>query len=173
MIDQPMPRMEHLYQDFILDHYRHPRGRGLRTPFDAEVCHVNPVCGDEITLRIRLKADDPDADRPDDPLSRPTDVSYEARGCSISQAAASVMFDQVEGLPLREALATGDEFRRLMNSAMDPNFEANEQVLGDGLAFAGVARYPARIKCALLPWMALRDAAVQVCEVAHDAGGGR
>lgn len=190
--------LEQLYQQVILDHYRNPHGKGLRDPFDAEVHHVNPTCGDEITLRLRLGADGTDATdqaalaeapshlgssselarkRPSQApliqaIERVADVSYDSQGCSISQASASVMFDQVEGQPLTRAIEIGEEFAALMRSATD-DVAIDEDVLGDGIAFSGVARYPARIKCALLPWMAFRDAAVRASEARDPQPGSR
>jgi len=144
-------KLESMYQEIILDHYRRPLHRGLRTPFDAEVHHVNPTCGDELTLRV-------DVDFANDP-ALVKDVSYEAQGCSISQAATSVMADLVIGESVEHALATQAEFLSMMQSrgAADPD----EDVLGDAVAFAGVSQYPARIKCALLSWMAFKDAVAQ------------
>jgi nitrogen fixation protein NifU and related proteins len=133
-----------LYQEIILDHYRNPHHRGLREPFEAEVHHVNPTCGDEVTLRVHV------AD------GRVADVSYDALGCSISQASASVMTDLVIGKPVDEAMAIHEEFLNLMQGK--GQVEPDEEVLEDGIAFAGVARFPARIKCALLSWMAWKDA---------------
>jgi nitrogen fixation NifU-like protein len=127
----------------------------LRDPFDAEVFHVNPTCGDEITLRVQLGGDDTIAD-----------VSYWNQGCSISQASASVLFDEVEGKTVTEAFATLDEFVDLMHAKGQA--EADEDVLGDLVAFSGVAKYPARVKCALLAWMALRDAVEQARATATD-----
>lgn len=141
--------VESMYQEVILDHYRNPHGRGLRDPYDTEVFHVNPTCGDEITLRVKLGDDGTIAD-----------VSYWNQGCSISQASASVLFDEVEGKSVTEAFATLDEFVELMHSKGQA--EPDEDVLGDLVAFTGVAKYPARVKCALLSWMALRDAVEQV-----------
>ena len=140
--------VESMYQEVILDHYRNPHGRGLRDPYDTEVFHVNPTCGDEITLRVKLGDDGTIAD-----------VSYWNQGCSISQASASVLFDEVEGKSVTEAFATLDEFVELMHS--QGQAEPDEDVLGDLVAFTGVAKYPARVKCALLSWMALRDAVEQ------------
>jgi len=140
--------VESMYQEVILDHYRNPHGRGLRDPYDTEVFHVNPTCGDEITLRVKLGDDGTIAD-----------VSYWNQGCSISQASASVLFDEVEGKSVTEAFATLDEFVELMHSKGQA--EPDEDVLGDLVAFTGVAKYPARVKCALLSWMALRDAVEQ------------
>ncbi|MDX6286528.1 MAG: nitrogen fixation protein NifU [Frankiales bacterium] len=140
-------QLDSMYQEIILDHYRHPHGKGLREPYDVEVRHVNPTCGDEVTLRVRLNGDTVE------------DVSYEAQGCSISQAATSVLTDLVVGKPVDKGLAVGEEFRELMNSRGQT--EPDEDVLEDAVAFAGVARYPMRIKCALLGWMAFRDAVAQ------------
>jgi nitrogen fixation NifU-like protein len=137
--------LESLYQEIILDHYRNPHRSGLREPFDAEVHHVNPVCGDEVTLRVRLDGNTVE------------DVSYAAQGCSISQASTSVMTDLVVGRTLAEALETGEEFLRLMKGAAQPD----EERLEDAVAFTGVAKYPARVKCALLGWMAFKDAAAR------------
>ena len=144
-------QLESMYQQIILDHYRNPHHRGLREPFDAEVHHVNPVCGDEVTLRVALK------DVDGEPVVE--DISYDALGCSISQASASVMSDLVIGKPVTEAMRIGDAFLELMKSkgAVEPD----EDVLEDAVAFAGVSKYPARIKCALLGWMAWKDATAQ------------
>jgi nitrogen fixation protein NifU and related proteins len=143
--------LDSLYQEIILDHYRNPHHAGLREPYEAEVHHVNPTCGDEVTLRVHL----------DGSPANPTvsDVSYAAEGCSISQAAASVMSDLVIGRPLQDALATHEEFLALMQGK--GQVEPDEEVLEDGIAFAGVAKFPARVKCALLGWSAFRDAALQ------------
>lgn len=133
-----------LYQEIILDHYKHPQGAGLREHFDAEVHHVNPTCGDEITLRVDLDGD----------LIK--DVSYAAEGCSISQASASVMYELVHGKTVTEAFDILEEFHTMMQSK--GQIEPNEDVLEDAIAFAGVAKFPARVKCALLGWMAWKDA---------------
>ena len=144
-------QIQSLYQEIILDHYRNPHHKGLRDPYDAEVHHVNPTCGDEVTLRVSLK------DTPGGPVV--TDVSYDALGCSISQASASIMTDLVIGKPVSEAMEISQEFLELMQSkgAAEPD----EDVLEDAVAFAGVSKYPARIKCALLGWMAWKDATSQ------------
>jgi nitrogen fixation NifU-like protein len=141
------PHLESLYQEIILDHYRKPLHKGLRDPYDAQVHHLNPTCGDEITLRVHLDGD------------VVADVSYEGQGCSISQASASVMADLVIGKALPEAIEIHEEFLRLMQSKGE--LVPDEDVLEDAVAFAGVSRYPARIKCALLSWMAWKDAAAQ------------
>ena len=140
-------QLESLYQEIILDHYRHPRHRGLREPFDAEVHHVNPTCGDEVTVRVRIENGVVD------------DVSYEGLGCSISQASESVMTELVLGRSLAEALAVQEEFLALMQGR--GTVEPDEDRLEDAVAFAGVAKFPARVKCALLGWMAFKDAALR------------
>jgi len=145
------PQLSSMYQDIILDHYRNPHHRGLRDPFDAEVYHVNPTCGDEVTLRVTLK------DVGGEQVVE--DVSYDSLGCSISQASASVMADLVIGKPVREAMRISDVFLTLMQSKGQASVsEPDEDVLEDAVAFAGVSKYPARIKCALLSWMAWKDA---------------
>ncbi|MFI8083552.1 Fe-S cluster assembly sulfur transfer protein SufU [Kitasatospora sp. NPDC086009] len=136
-------KLDSMYQDIILDHYRNPHGKGLRGG-DAEVHHVNPTCGDEITLRVRLDG------------ATVVDVSYESQGCSISQASASVLNDLVVGKTVGEAQAVQEAFLELMQSKGQG--EGDEEVLEDAVAFAGVSKYPARVKCALLSWMAWKDA---------------
>ncbi|RLK59250.1 Fe-S cluster assembly sulfur transfer protein SufU [Actinokineospora cianjurensis] len=137
-------QLQQMYQEIILDHYKNPHGRGLRDPFDTESFQVNPTCGDEVTLRVRL----------DDGVV--ADVSYDGQGCSISQASTSVLTDLVVGRPLAEAMVKFDAFHELMHGR--GKVEPDEDVLEDGIAFAGVAKYPARVKCALLGWMAFKDA---------------
>jgi len=143
-----------MYQDIILDHYRNPHHKGLRDPFDAEVYHVNPTCGDEVTLRVLVKSVPTGAPGGGEPVVE--DVSYDCLGCSISQASASVMADLVIGKPVAEAMRVGEVFLELMQSKGQG--EPDEDVLEDAVAFAGVSKYPARIKCALLGWMAWKDA---------------
>ena len=146
--------MDSLYQEIILDHYRNPVGRGLREPFEAQVHHINPTCGDEITLRVHLDGAGDSA--------TVLDISYDSQGCSISQASASVMYELLVGRSVSEAMATQEAFLELMQSATDAGApEPDEDVLGDGIAFSGVAKYPARVKCALLSWMAWKDAVTQ------------
>jgi nitrogen fixation protein NifU and related proteins len=142
-------RLDQIYQEVILDHYKHPHHRGLREPFGAQVHHVNPTCGDEVTLRVALSDDG----------ERIADISYDGQGCSISQASTSVLTDQVIGRDVREALDTVAAFTEMVSSR--GTVEGDENVLGDGIAFAGVAKYPARVKCALLGWMAFKDALAQ------------
>jgi len=133
-----------LYQQIILDHAKAPHGSGLREPFGAQVHHVNPTCGDEITLRAAVVA------------GIVTDVSYESLGCSISTAGASVMADTVTGLPVEDAMRRYELMLEMLQSR--GNVEGDPELLGDAVAFAGVARFPARVKCALLGWAAMRDA---------------
>ncbi len=134
--------VEDLYQEIILDHYRAKHHSGLREPYGAQVHHVNPSCGDEVTLRVQV------AD------GAVTDVSYEGVGCSISQASTSVMTDLVIGHSVAHGLELHEEFLAMMQSRGRPD----EERLEDGIAFAGVAKFPARVKCALLGWSAFKDA---------------
>ena len=136
--------VEEMYQDIILDHYRAKHHSGLREPYGAEVHHVNPSCGDELTLRVALDGD------------RIGDVSYAGEGCSISQASSSVMTELVIGRSVDEAMGTFSVFKDMMES--QGRIEPDEDVLEDAIAFAGVSQFPARVKCAMLSWMALRDA---------------
>ncbi|QIK73005.1 SUF system NifU family Fe-S cluster assembly protein [Propioniciclava coleopterorum] len=139
--------VEQMYQEIILDHYKEKHHAGLREPFEAQVHHVNPSCGDEIDLRVHLDGD------------RVADVSYDAEGCSISQASTSVMADLVIGRTVEEALAIEAAFHEMMHS--QGRAEPDEDVLEDGIAFLGVSQFPARVKCALLGWSAWKDAAAQ------------
>ena len=151
--------LDAMYQEIILDHYKNPHHAGLRDPYEAEVHHVNPTCGDEVTLRVHLSGTGDDA--------VVEDVSYDAEGCSISQASTSVMADLVIGKKVGEALGVLDEFQTLMQGR--GTVEPDEDVLEDGIAFAGVAKFPARVKCALLSWMAWKDATSQVLGDSIDA----
>jgi nitrogen fixation protein NifU and related proteins len=152
-------QLNQMYQEIILDHYRNPHGAGLREPFNAESFQVNPTCGDEIRLRVAIK-------KGAEGEETVTDVSYEALGCSISQAAASVLTDLVVGRGVAESMHTLAAFQAMVQGR--GTVEPDEDVLGDGVAFAGVAKYPARVKCALLGWMAFKDAVVRV----SDGSGG-
>lgn len=143
-------QLDQLYQEIILDHYKRPQGRGLREPFGAEVHHVNPTCGDEVTLRVQLDGD------------KIVDISYEGHGCSISQASASILHELLSGRTVEEAFRVHAAFVELMGGK--GQIVPDEEVLGDAIAFAGVAKYPARVKCALLSWMALKDAVARVEE---------
>jgi nitrogen fixation NifU-like protein len=139
--------MESMYREIILDHYKHPHHRGLPDSFDAEVHHVNPTCGDEVTVRVRV-ADGAIAE-----------LGWEGEGCSISQASTSVMSDLVLGKPVSTALELQQKFLSLMQSRGEAELtEADEDELDDAVAFEGVSKYPARVKCALLGWMAMKSA---------------
>jgi nitrogen fixation NifU-like protein len=142
--------VDSLYQQIILDHYKNPHHRGLVDPFDAEVHHVNPTCGDEVTLRVSLQ---------DGTVAK---LGWEGEGCSISQASTSVMSDLVVGKPIDEAMALQQRFLELMQSRGNADLsDADEEALEDAVAFEGVSKYPARVKCALLGWMAMKSAVAE------------
>ena len=129
-----------LYQELILEHSKRPHGAGLREGHDAQVHHVNPTCGDEVTLRVHLDGTGPHATI--------SDISYDATGCSISTASTSILATEVTGEDVAHALRTHAAMREMLTSkGEDPG---DEEVIGDGVALAGVAKYPARVKCALL-----------------------
>ena len=140
-----------LYQELILEHSKRPHGVGLREGHDAEVHHVNPTCGDEVTLRVHLDGTGPDA--------RISDISYDATGCSISTASTSILATEVTGEDVAHAMRTHAAMKEMLTSKGEN--PGDEEVIGDGVALAGVAKYPARVKCALLGWMALTDALAQ------------
>ena len=149
---------ESMYQEIILDHYKHPQHHGLIDVFDAEVHHVNPTCGDEVTLRLNLV---------DGTIA---DLGWDGMGCSISQASTSVMSDLVIGKTADDALALQKEFLELMQSRGEAVLdEAAEERLDDAVAFEGVAKYPARVKCALLGWMAMKSALASAVETKESA----
>lgn len=132
-----------LYQEMILDHYRRPRNKGALDKADATVEMKNPLCGDEITLQVAFEGD------------CVCDLRFSGRGCSISQASASMMTQLVKGKTTEEIGAIRKQFRDLMlgNAAA-----ADDALLGSLRALSGVARFPARVKCALLAWYALENA---------------
>ncbi|MDK8663054.1 MULTISPECIES: Fe-S cluster assembly sulfur transfer protein SufU [Corynebacterium] len=144
--------LESMYQEVILDHYKNPQHAGLREPYEAEVHHVNPSCGDELTLRVHLSEDG----------STVEDVSYDAEGCSISQASTSVMAEEVIGLPVAEAMKKLEAFDEMITSR--GTVEGDAEMIGDGVAFAGVSQFPARVKCALLGWKAFQAATSDALE---------
>lgn len=152
--DNSAANMDALYQEIILDHYKNPHHAGLREPFEAEVHHVNPTCGDEVTLRVHLEEVDG--------AQRVADISYDAVGCSISQASTSVLADLLIGKSVEQAMSVHADFQALMQGK--GSVEPDEEVLEDGIAFAGVAKFPARVKCALLSWMAWKDATARSLE---------
>ena len=140
-------QLDNLYQEVILDHYKRPHHKGLRPVYDAQVHHVNPSCGDEITLNVSLDGD------------KIVDISWDGVGCSISQASVSILTDLLIGKDLNVAGMIHSEFVDLMQSKGTKS--GNEELLEDAVALAGVSKYPARIKCALLGWMAYKDASLQ------------
>ncbi|WCC79295.1 SUF system NifU family Fe-S cluster assembly protein [Cutibacterium equinum] len=142
--------VEEMYQQIILDHYREKHHSGLREDYDAEVTQVNPSCGDELLLRVHLDGD------------VITDVSYDAVGCSISQASTSVMTDLVIGKTIDEAQELYHGFREMMRSR--GTIELDEDTYEDAIAFEGVAKLMARVKCAMLGWSALEDGLLKVTE---------
>ncbi|MBS1697279.1 MAG: SUF system NifU family Fe-S cluster assembly protein [Actinobacteria bacterium] len=150
-----MSGLEDLYQELILDHSKRPHGKGLlgedpdASGVDAHVAEShqrNPICGDEITLRARV-SDDGD---------RIAEVSWDGSGCSISQASASMLTELVVGRTRAEAGELIDGFREALRSRGAVGLD--EDVYGDAAALTGVSRYVARVKCAMLAWVALEDA---------------
>ena len=139
--------LDELYQTIILDHYREKHHSGLRDPYQAEVHHVNPSCGDELTLRVHLDGE------------TIADVSYDGEGCSISQASTSVLGDLVIGKDIDHFSGLYDDFLEMMHSK--GTIVPDEDRFEDAIAFAGVSKFPARVKYALLAWTALRDAVAQ------------
>jgi nitrogen fixation protein NifU and related proteins len=133
--------LDDLYQQLILDHYRNRRGRGRIAGASASVHEHNPVCGDECYLDILVED------------GRIAGIMADGDGCSISQAAASMLTEVALGKELDDALALVEHFRLVMHGEA----QADEDILGDAVALEGVARYPVRVKCALLSWLALRD----------------
>mgnify|MGYP000470400244 CR=1 FL=1 len=139
--------LDSLYQEVILDHYKNPQNKHLESDNDAQVHHVNPSCGDEITLNVSMKEGVVES------------VSWDGVGCSISQASISIASELLKGRTFESAQALTDEFVDLMQSKGKKT--GNEATLEDAVALAGVSQYPARIKCALLGWMAIKDASLQ------------
>jgi nitrogen fixation NifU-like protein len=135
-----------LYQEMILDHYRRPRNKGALEKADATVEMKNPLCGDEITLQVAFEG------------NSVCDLRFSGRGCSISQASASMMTQLVKGKSGEEIDSMRKQFRDLM---LGNASTADESQLGSLRALSGVARFPARVKCALLAWNALETALAQ------------
>jgi nitrogen fixation protein NifU and related proteins len=134
--------LDDLYQELILDHYRRKRGEGSLESPSVAVEQTNPLCGDEIHLEITVRD------------GRLAELAHRGQGCSISQASASMMSVALTGRPLDEALDLVEHFRLMMHGEE----HGDEDRLGDAIALEGVARYPVRVKCALLGWMAAKDA---------------
>lgn len=139
--------LDSLYQEVILDHYKHPQHKSLAPNPTVQVHHVNTSCGDEITLNLHTNGATVD------------EITWDGVGCSISQASTSVVSDLVRGKSIAEALGIIDSFQAMIQSKGSDS--GDENILGDGVAFAGVAKFPARVKCALLGWMATKDAISQ------------
>ncbi|CAN5470292.1 SUF system NifU family Fe-S cluster assembly protein [soil metagenome] len=145
-----------MYQQIILDHYKHPNNRRELADFDAEVHHVNPTCGDEVTLRVRVVD------------GAVQDLGWVGEGCSISQASTSVMSELVIGASVTDALGVQEKFLQLMQSQGHSTLTEDElEALEDAVAFEGVSKYPARVKCALLGWMAMKSAVARVVDDAQ------
>jgi nitrogen fixation NifU-like protein len=144
-------QLDNLYQEVILDHYKNPQHKKLASDNDAQVHHVNPSCGDEVTLGVKLDG------------NIVASINWEGVGCSISQASTSILSDLLLGKTLAEAEKIAEDFLHLMQSK--GTAEGNPEVLEDAVALAGVSQYPARIKCALLGWMAFKDASVQALSI--------
>jgi nitrogen fixation NifU-like protein len=140
-------QLDSLYQEVILDHYKRPQHKGLSATYDAQVHHVNPSCGDEITLNVTLDGETVAA------------ITWDGVGCSISQASVSILSDLLLGKSVSEADLVLTNFTELMQSK--GTMVGDDAILEDAVAMAGVSKFPARIKCALLGWMAYKDAVVQ------------
>ena len=140
-------QLDSLYQEVILDHYKRPQHKGLAATYDAQVHHVNPSCGDEITLNVTLNGDKVAA------------ITWDGVGCSISQASVSILSDLLLGKSISKAELILTNFTELMQSK--GTMAGDDAILEDAVAMAGVSKFPARIKCALLGWMAYKDAVVQ------------
>jgi nitrogen fixation NifU-like protein len=138
-----------LYTELVIEHDKRPLHAGLREPFSTEVHHVNPTCGDEITLRLQLA----------DGGERIEDISYDAVGCAMSRAAASMMADLLIGRTIEEVAPAQDHFEAAMRSR--GRLEGDEDLIGDSIALLGAAKFPARVKCVLMPWKAYQAALVE------------
>jgi nitrogen fixation protein NifU and related proteins len=150
--------MESMYQQIILDHYKNPTHRQELADYDAEVHHVNPTCGDEVTLRVKVS---------DGSI---TSLGWVGEGCSISQASTSIMSDLVVGTSITDAMHLQETFLELMQSqGHNPLSEDEAEALDDAIAFEGVSKYPARVKCALLGWMAMKSAVAEATSGARGA----
>lgn len=148
-----MSSLDQLYQQIILDHSKQRTGEGLKDAGEhphADNHQYNPTCGDEINLRVALGTNDSGHKIIDD-------ISWEGDGCSISMAAASVLSEMAPGMELNEFQSLVDDFREMLRSR--GSVEPDEEVLGDAAAFAGVSKFVARVKCAMLGWVAAEEAA--------------
>ncbi|QCR53986.1 SUF system NifU family Fe-S cluster assembly protein [Brachybacterium sp. SGAir0954] len=141
-----------LYTDIIFEHDKRPLHAGLREPFDAEVHHVNPTCGDEITLRVHLATGE-------DGAVRVEDVSYDATGCAMSRSSASIMSDLLIGRTLAEIEPIAAHMDQVMHARGKQ--AGDEEIIGDGIALVGAAKFPNRVKCVLMSWKAFQAALVE------------
>jgi nitrogen fixation protein NifU and related proteins len=137
--------LDELYRDVILDHYSHPRNRGVAQPADATREGANPMCGDEIRVSLRVR---------DGVIE---DVRFDGKGCAISQASASMMTEQLKGKPVAEANRLIAEFKAMMHTPAGTE-SPGEDELGDLVALSGVRKFPVRVKCATLSWITLEMA---------------
>ena len=143
-----MDDLDAMYQEIILDAAKARNGEGGLERFQGESFQVNTTCGDEVNLQVELSSDGKRIER----------IGWTGDGCSISRASIGIMIDMLEGASVEEAKDLYEQFRALMDSRGAGLTEDVEETLGDAAAFVGVAKFPMRIKCALLGWMALRDA---------------
>lgn len=143
----PSRELEGMYQQVILDHAKEKHGFGLREGASASSHQINLTCGDEVTLQVHRAADG---------SGSLASISWEGQGCSISTASASLLSDLIDDLPETEVRRRIDAFRELMQSK--GAIEGDDELLGDAVALGGVSRYVTRIKCAMLPWVAMEDA---------------
>lgn len=134
--------LDDLYREVILDHYRSPRNKHGLDDATIDVHRNNPLCGDDITIKVSVDAD-----------GIAKDVAFEGQGCSISQASASMLTEQIRGRPVKEIETLVENFRAMMAGEEGPS----EEELGDLVALKGVVKYPVRIKCAVLAWDALQE----------------
>ncbi|HEY7874976.1 MAG TPA: SUF system NifU family Fe-S cluster assembly protein [Actinomycetota bacterium] len=134
--------LEELYKEVILDHYRAPRNKGRLDPHDVAIERNNPLCGDEIELFLKFEGDELQG------------IAFDGKGCSISQASASMMTEKVKGLDVKEAATMAESIKKMMAGES----EGDSSALGDLVSLKGVVKYPVRIKCALLGWNSLLEA---------------
>ena len=134
-----------MYQEVILDHHKHPVGKGLRDPYEAQVHHINTSCGDELTVRVQRSESGANV----------ADISWDGQGCAISIASMSILAEAVTNGTVAHARELHESFLELMHGRGEVSADPE---LGEAVAFSGVAQFPARVKCALLGWMAVADA---------------
>lgn len=140
-----------LYTELVMEHDKRPLHAGLREPFDTEVHHVNPTCGDEITLRLQLEGSGEQL--------RVADLSYDAIGCAMSRASTSIMSDLLIGRTVTEIQPVQEHFEEAIGSR--GRITGDEELIGDGVALMGASKFPARIKCVLMAWKAYQAALVE------------